>query len=231
MSRGTSAPGARLAGAALLLAAVGFTVVFSILADSFGYPDVLDQPAAEALPRLLALGAQGRAVWAAYALIPLLLIPIGVGAAAVHDDPDSRQLVRMAEWSAVLAGVAMLLGLVRWPTLMWELARSWQLASTSERVPLAALFDGANTMFGNFVGEFLGELLLNTAFVLFSVAAWRDRRLPRWVAAFGSLAGTVGLIAMWRNVTGAVAPIAAANNLLLPVWLVIWGGALWRLEV
>jgi hypothetical protein len=86
-------------------------------------------------------------------------------------------------------------------------------------------------MFGNFLGEFLGELLLNTAFRLFSVAAWHDRKLPRWVAALGMLAGTVGLMAMWRNVTALVDPVAAANNLLLPVWLVVWGGALWRLEV
>jgi Domain of unknown function (DUF4386) len=163
-----------------------------------------------------------------YALIPLLLIPIGVGAAEVHDDLSSRLIVRIAEWAAGLAGIAMLLGLVRWPTLMWALAEEWPHASAAERVPLAAVFNGANLMFGNFIGEFLGELLLNLSFVLFSIAAWRDRQLPRAVAGFGLASGVLGLIALWRNVTAVVDPIAEVNNLVLPLWLVVWGVALWR---
>jgi Domain of unknown function (DUF4386) len=228
MSARRPVPGARVAGAALVIAAIAFMTVFSILAGSFGYPDVLDLPAADVLPRLLALGTNGRAVWAVYALIPLLLIPIGVGAAAVHDDPSSRIVVRVAEWAAGLAGIAMLLGLVRWPTLMWALAEAWPHASAVERVPIAAVFNGANLMFGNFIGEFLGELLLNLSFVLFSIAAWRDRQLPRAVAGFGLASGVLGLIALWRNVTAVVDPIAEVNNLVLPLWLVVWGVALWR---
>jgi hypothetical protein len=228
MSARAATPGPRGAGPALVTAAIAFMTVFSMLAGSFGYPDVLDLPAADVLPRLLALGTNGRAVWAVYALIPLLLIPIGVGAAAVHDDPSARIIVRVAEWSAGLAGIAMLLGLVRWPTLMWALAEAWPHASAAERVPLAAIFRGANLMFGNFIGEFLGELFLNLSFVLFSFAAWRDRQLPRAVAGFGIAAGVFGLIAMWRNVTPVVDPIAEINNLVLPLWLVVWGVAFWR---
>lgn len=47
---------------------------------------------------------------------------------------------------------------------------------------LGAAFDGANMMYGRFIGEFLGELLLNVAFVLFSAVTWRDRAVPRWVS-------------------------------------------------
>jgi hypothetical protein len=37
-----------------------------------------------------------------------------------------------------------------------------------------------------------------------------------------------GLIGMFRNVTGAVAPIAALNNYLLPAFMIILGVALVR---
>ncbi len=220
--------GGRIAGASLILAAVAFIAVFSALAGSFDYPDVLDRPAAEVLPRLLALGAQGRAIWAVYACIPLLLIPAAAGAASLHDDPRYRTVVRIAEWCASIAGISMLLGLVRWPSLQWELARAWGTATIDQRVVLTSIFDGANMMFGRYIGEFLGEVLLSMAFVLFSAVAWCDRRLPRWASGFGIVAGVTGLLAMWRNVSPWVAPIAEVNNAVLPLWLMVWGVVLLR---
>lgn len=51
--------------------------------------------------------------------------------------------------------------------------RTWVTASAEKRVVLGAVFDGANMMFGRFIGDYLGELLLNVAFVLFSAVACR----------------------------------------------------------
>ena len=68
-----------IGGGSLIAATLLFSAVFVVLARSFGYPDVLDLPAAEVLPRLLALGPGGRAVWVLYGLIPLLLLPTAMG--------------------------------------------------------------------------------------------------------------------------------------------------------
>ncbi|MDZ7630278.1 MAG: DUF4386 family protein [Gemmatimonadaceae bacterium] len=223
-----SVRGGRLAGLSLLLAAVGFIAVFTALAGSFDYPDILDQPAGEVLPRLLGLGARGRAIWALHAAIPLLLVPAAAGLSSVHDAVRHRHVVRMAAALAILSAFSMMLGLVRWPSVQWELARAWSAASAAERGTLTTLFDGANMMLGRFIGEFFGELFLNLAFVLFSVVAWSDRRLPRWVSAFGVSAGVIGLVAMWRNVTPAVSLVADVNNAILPAWLIVWGVALVR---
>jgi Domain of unknown function (DUF4386) len=222
--------GARLAGLSLLSAAVGFVAVFTLLAMRFDYPDILDRPAGEVLPRLIALGVEGRAIWAIYAVIPLLLVPAAAGLSVVHTTPGHRSVVRLAAAAALLSALFMTAGLVRWPSIQWELARTWSTASSDQQVVLTALFDGLNTMLGRYVGEFLGELMLNLAFVLYSGVAWRDRQLPRWVSGFGVLAGVVGLVAMWRNVTPAVSLIADANNALLPLWLIVWGIALMRLR-
>lgn len=227
-TRHHAADGSRLAGASLLLAAIGFMAVFTLLAISFDYPDILDRPAAEVLPRLLALGGSGRAIWAVYAAIPLLLVPAAAGLSTLHDAPRHRSVVRLAAFLAILSGVSMTVGLVRWPSIQWELARAWVPASTAERAALSTMFDGANMMLGRYLGEFFGELLLNLAFVLFSGVAWSDHRLPRWVSGFGVGAGVVGLVAMWRNVTPAVALVAEVNNAILPLWLIVWGIALMR---
>ena len=86
VSQAESRDAARAGGWSLIAAAIGFMAVFSYLAARFSYPDVLDGPPADVLPRLIALGSSGRAVWAIYAFLPLLLIPAGVGAYAALRD-------------------------------------------------------------------------------------------------------------------------------------------------
>ena len=68
-----------IGGASLIAATILFVVVFTYLAAAFDYPDVLDRPAADVLPALLALGSTGRMVWFVYGLIPLLIVPTGLG--------------------------------------------------------------------------------------------------------------------------------------------------------
>lgn len=215
--RGTSSSAARIGGWSLIAAAVGFMAVFGYLAARFDYPDVLDGQASEVLPRLLALGTSGRIVWAVYALLPLLLIPAGVGAAAMlrRAAPDT---MRAATVLSVVAAVSMLLGLARWPTVHWELATSYASASPDARVAIEAVFAGLNAYLGNFIGEFTGELALNGFFALSAIGLIRAGR--RRVGVVGLVAGAIGLIAAFRNVTQAVALVAEVNNYVLPLWLI-----------
>lgn len=216
---------ARVGGWSLIAAAVGFVAVFSYLAARFDYPAVLDGAAADVLPRLLALGDSGRAVWAVYAFLPLLLIPAGVGAyAALRDAAPSAMRAALA--FSVLAAMSMLLGLARWPSVHWELARAYQAAAPEARPALDAVFAGLNVYLGNYIGEFLGELSLNAFFILSGVAMRRGGRAR--VGAAGVVVGAVGLIAAARNLTPSVALVAEVNNHVLPVWLVVLGVMLLR---
>jgi hypothetical protein len=216
---------ARVGGWSLVLAALGFIVVFAILAARFEYPDVLDGTAGDVLPRLLALGATGRAVWVVYAFLPLLLIPAGVGARAALGDAAPNAM-RAAMACSVVAAMSMLLGLARWPSVHWELARAYGTASPDARVALDAVFLGLNVFLGNFVGEFLGELALNAFFMLSAFALVRAGR--RRLGAAGFLVGALGIVGGFRNVTAAVAPVADVNNYVLPLWLVVFGVVLAR---
>ncbi len=91
------------------------------------------------------------------------------------------------------------------------------------------MFDGLNRYLGNYLGEFVGELCLNAFFLLSARAMWRGRILPRWVAGFGLASGSLGWIATSRNVTGVVAPVAALNNAVLPLWMIVFGVGLFLL--
>jgi hypothetical protein len=216
---------ARVGGWSLIVAAVGFMAVFSYLAAAFDYPDVLDGSGSVVLPQLLALGSTGRAVWVVYAFLPLLLIPAGVGARAVLGDA-APSVMRGALVCAVIAAVSMLLGLARWPSVHWELARAYPTATPDARVAIDAVFVGLNVYLGNFIGEFLGELALNGFFILVAVAmVSAGHRRVGWI---GVAVGVIGVAAAFRNVTTAVGLIAEINNYVLPVWLIVLGIVLVR---
>jgi len=218
----------RAGGLALVGGAAAFLVVFAYLAARFNYPEVLDGSAASVLPALLGTGASGRAAWAFYSLLPLIWIPAGVGAfhAFRHTGEGST---RLAMHFAALAAVSMMLGLMRWPSVHWELAKAWVTAAPDQRVALEAVFLGLNRYLGNYIGEFLGELSVSVFFLISGAAILRpESRVPRWVGYLGIVTALAGMIGMFRNVTNAVAAVAEVNNYLLPIFMLVLGVSLLR---
>ena len=218
----------RIGGVFLIGGAIAFMAVFAYLGAQFNYPDVLDGSAAEVLPKLLATGATGRAVWALYGLLPLIWIPAGVG--AFHALRHVREgSMRVAMQFALISALTMMLGLLRWPSIHWSLAQAYTTSGEADRTAIAATFAGLNSFLGNYVGEFLGELSFSVFFLLSGLAMLARRSgFPRWIGYLGLITAVAGLIGMFRNVTNAVAPIAAVNNYLLPLWMIIFGVALIR---
>jgi hypothetical protein len=219
----------RFGGLCLAGGALAFIGVFAYLAARFNYPDVLDGPAATVLPSLLATGHQGRLVWAIYALLPLIWLPAGVAACEALA-PVQRGAMRLALQFAVVAALAMMLGLMRWPSVHWHLALAFERAAPPERAVIASVFDGLNIYLGNYIGEFLGELSFSAFFLLTSIVWLQSPQRSRWIGWFGLVTAASGLLGMFRNILGPVAPIAALNNYLLPVSMIILGVALarWR---
>ena len=135
-------------GLSFVVAAVTFVSVFTYLAANFDYPAILDGSASEVLPRLLAGGTLMRATWALYAFLPLLLVPGAVGTYLAC--PASRGRMTLALLAAVLAAMAMCLGLIRWPSIHWALAEAYSQSGQEVRSSLAAVFTGLNLYLGNY---------------------------------------------------------------------------------
>jgi hypothetical protein len=136
--------------------------------------------------------------------------------------------MRLALLFAVVAALAMMLGLMRWPSVHWHLALAFEHAAAPEQGALAAVFDGLNTYLGNYIGEFLGELSFSAFFLLTSLVWLQAPRTRKWIGWAGVGTAVFGLIGMFRNVTDVVAPIAALNNYLLPAFMITLGVALVR---
>jgi hypothetical protein len=209
-------------GISLIGGAIAFMGVFSYLAAKFQYPDVLSGPAADVLPALLATGSGGRAAWAFYSVLPLCFLPAGVGAYEALG-AGNRGTMRIAMLLAFATALTMMLGLMRWPSMHWQLAQAWGSSGAAERTVLTATFDGLNSYLGNYIGEFLGEFCCNAFFLLSGQALLRHRGAPRWLGWWGIATAVLGLIGLWRNVTPLVSPVAAVNNYLLPAWMIGFG--------
>jgi hypothetical protein len=136
--------------------------------------------------------------------------------------------MRLALVFAVVAALAMMLGLMRCPSVHWHLALAFERAAPPEQGVLAAVFDGFNTYLGNYIGEFLGELSVSAFFLLTSIVWLQSPHTHKWIGWVGVGTAASGLVGIFRNVTGAVAPIAVVNNYLLPVFMIILGIALVR---
>lgn len=215
----SSSPDLRVAGVLVVLGALGFVVVFSVLAGTFGYPDVLDRPAAEVLPALIAGGASLKAWWITYAILPLF---ISAAALLAHRHlRDTRSVPNrpsgLITATGVGAGLAMAVGLVRWSTLQWSLGESW-LADASARTAIEAVSDAANRMLGNGFGEVVGETLLGLWLV--GVARLAHIRVVR----YGTLVvGALMIVGAWRFAVPALEAVTEVTNLALPVGLVALG--------
>jgi len=95
-----------------------------------------------------------RAVWALYALLPLLLLPRAVGVYLAC--PSSRGRMTLALIVSSIGALAMCLGLMRWASIHRALAGAYAQSSADTRGSLAAVFTGLNLYLGNDIGEFLG---------------------------------------------------------------------------
>ena len=221
-----SSPMIRVGGWALVTGAIAFVGVFSYLAATFNYPEVLDGPAGTVLPSLLATANGGRIAWSLYAFLPIIWIPAGVGAFHAYRR-ESEGSMRTAMQFALLSSMAMMLGLIRWPSIHWELAKAYPLATADQRIVIDALFLGLNRYLGNFIGEFLGEFSISIFFLITALAILR-RNGSRVVGWIGLVTALGGLIGMFRNVTSSVGFIAEVNNYLLPAWMIILGITLIR---
>jgi hypothetical protein len=217
----------RIGGLSLITAAILFSAVFAYLAATFSYPEVLQRPADDVLPRLLAGGVTARAVWLLYAFLPFALIPAALGAQAAW--PARRVLMQTAVVLASLASFCMFLGLVRWPTIHWSLAQSAASDPGQMRAIASVLFPAVNLYLGTVIGEFAGELGMGGFFLAISLCiAASPGRASRWLGRVGVAFSLAMLVGAFRNAFPAVQPVTDMTNYLLPLFMIALGIAIMR---
>ena len=226
--RRTAALSLVASGAIAAIASMGLSI-------QFGWPDILDAPATEALPAFAAVAGTVQTLFILQMAASLILIP---GVIAVH-----RLLARSRGTDAalltvtvfgIIAPVVQSLGWVRWPLVVPALADRYldPAATSAAREATAASYDLLNAYAGGALGEHLGWLLQGVWAVGIAVLAWRAADVaPVWLRrslAVVAIAWVVTLIpAGWFGSDS----LTAIGSSIYSVWylgLLVLGAVLLR---
>jgi hypothetical protein len=216
----------KLAGILLILTPVAYNVLFTLLATTFEYPDILREPPGYVLRRFDAGGAGLVATWYGFTLTAVLFVPLAVLVHRVFSrEPEAPPYLGLATVFGVVAGVVQLLGLVRWPFLVPYLADAYLNPASSEAIwdSVAVVFGAFNNYAGVGVGEHLGYLFTGLWTALISLTMARSPlfgRLGRWLGVFGILSA-LGVLAGTLELAGLAwaADAVVVGYVLWSVWL------------
>jgi len=199
----------RVTGLLLVGAPLAFAAATTVLSASFGWPDILREPAAVVLAAADAGGPTLVWTWFAtawtYALLgaPLLLLPAALGR---RDDAVLR-----AATTAGAAGVLLsLVGFLRWVFVVPPLAHTWTTGDATVRAATEAAWTAQHQFGGALLGEHLGQVLAIVWSVAISVVLLRGRLLPAWTGWAG-----LGASALYLLNQGDVLATAVPG---FPVW-------------
>lgn len=197
------------AGVTALLFGTLMFVPAAILGAAIDWPASLDEPATVMMPMLRenAFAIQvGYLVYLAYSI--LFLPAIGILGRLAGDSP----LVRIAIVIAAVSAAARAIGILRWLTVLPELAES---GASPE------LFDAINS-YGGAIGELLGVSIFGAAAIALTAIALRSA-LPRWVTVSGVVVAA-GLLLPWLEVVGIdLGPIISISVAGVQLWFLAVG--------
>jgi hypothetical protein len=148
-----------LTGVLLIVLPVAYNVLYTLLARSFDYPDILRRPTAEVLERFAAGGTRLILTWWGFAMSAVLLAPTVVLVSATFADANTSVL-SLATAIGILAALVQFLGLIRWPFAVPHLARTVgdPTATAATKDAVDVVFQALNRYLGVAVGEHLGYM-------------------------------------------------------------------------
>ena len=219
-----------LTGLVLLVLPVAYNLLYTLLARSFDYPDILRQPTSQILDRFAAGGSRLILTWWGFAMSAVLLAPAVVLLSATLGDANPSVLA-LATATGLLAALVQFLGLIRWPFAVPHLARlagdPATTPATSDAVEVT--FQTLNRYLGVAVGEHLGYLFTGLWTALAGVALIQSDVLH-------PLFGIVGLLLASLFVLGSLEFVGSfelrgwklAGSLVPPAYI---GWSVWLLAL
>lgn len=219
----------RSLGALLIFEALLSFAPVAILGAAIGWPASLGKPAAQ---QLNAIAANADAVafgYGVYLLYSVLIAPVMVMLAGRVFGGFHRPVAVCVAVFAALSALARSIGILRWLTVMPELAVAHEKSDAAGRVTVELVFNAVHS-YGGGIGEILGVgLFMALAVGSLSVAAWRDASMPKWLTALGLVSAALMASMLLPPLLIPVKVPVAFIVTVLTVWMAAAG--VWALRI
>ena len=213
--------------ALLIVFAIGNAVAAGVLGAVFGWPAVLGEPASVALPMFAENQAAIVSGFYLFIVLSVLLVPISLGFYRLTASGGSLLAPTVAAFG-ILAGAFQLMGWIRWPFVVPDLARAFldPAATTGVRDATASSYELINSYAGAGLGEHLGWLFQAAWGLGIALLMVRTGVLSRTIAMTGGV-----LTAVWAVpfLLGSAVPVlgddivSTAGFVAYALWFV-WNG-------
>lgn len=217
-------------GVLLIALPVAYNGLYTLLARSFDYPDILRRPTDDVLALFAAGGRQLVLTWWAFAMSAVLLAPTAVLVSDTLGDANAT-LLAVATAVGVLAAVVQFLGLIRWPFAVPDLAREMSdpESSESKREAVDVIFQTINRYLGVAVGEHLGYLFTGAWTTLVGAAILQSDVLHPAFGIVGLVLGPLFVVGSFEFVGSNERNGWKLAGALVPVTYIGW--SLWLLAI
>jgi len=217
----------------LILVPIAFNVAFFELGRAFDYPNILRKEPDEILRRFAAGGSGLILRWEALLVSALLMLPLAALLAVVLGAPPALGVLSVVVGAT--SALVQVLGLVRWPFAVPELARRYVAApdgpeGDSTRRTVEVVFATLHRLLGVGIGEHLGYLFTGLWTILVSGSILSTSVLPDWLGIVGVVLGIALLIGTLEfvgpnerdgwSLAGTIVPIA---YIAWSLWLIALG--------
>ena len=217
----------------LILVPIAFNVAFFELGRAFDYPNILRKEPDEILRRFAAGGSGLILRWEALLVSALLMLPLAALLAVVLGAPPALGVLSVVVGAT--SALVQVLGLVRWPFAVPELARRYVAApdgpeGDSTRRTVEVVFATLHRLLGVGIGEHLGYLFTGLWTILVSGSILSTSVLPDWLGIVGIVLGIALLIGTLEfvgpnerdgwSLAGTIVPIA---YIAWSLWLIALG--------
>jgi Domain of unknown function (DUF4386) len=220
-------------GILLIVVPIAFNLAFFELGRAFDYPNILRKEPDEILRRFAAGGAGLILRWEVLLLSALSVLPVAALLAVVLAAPPALTATSIVVGAA--AALVQVLGLIRWPFAVPELARRYIGAGEGPagdvtRRTVEVTFATLHRLLGVGIGEHLGYLLTGLWTLLVSASILSTAIVPGWLGIVGLPIGVALLIGTLEFVgpnerdgwplAGTIVPIA---YIAWSLWLIVIG--------
>ncbi len=210
---------------ALLLIAVGLLsfAPLLILGSAIGWPASLGSPAVQQLAAIARAPQAVAAGYGVYLLYSVLILPVMVVVARIAFGGLANAGAVVVVGFAALSALSRSIGILRWLTVMPQLAQQHALGNANERGNIELVFQAVNS-WGGGIGELLGvSLFMGLSLGTAMVAAWQSRSMPRLLVMLG-LVTTLLLLGLFLPAVGLSVKVSVAAAVsALSLWMLATG--------